>query len=67
MVASDYMPISLTHWLAAPLLIEVLSPPEALAVGLGILSHLPPSAPQDKKEKRQPNQVKKQSMCFRSF
>lgn len=47
MVASDCMPISLTdsHWLAVPLLIEALSTPETQAVGLGILSHLPPSAP----------------------
>lgn len=46
MVASDCMPVSLTdnHWLAAPVLIEALSTPETLAVGQGILSHLPPSA-----------------------
>ena len=61
-MASDCMPILLTHWLAAPLLIEAPSPPEALAIGLGILSHLPPSAPQDNKEKKQPNQVKN-SLC----
>lgn len=60
MMASDYMPISFndSHWLEAPLLIGAQNPP----VGLGILSHLPPSAPQDNKERRQPNQVKN-SLC----